>query len=88
MIDKKGFSQHISRQFNEELNQILNRVMSMGGLVERQLGDALKALAEGDKELAERVIRGDDEVNAIEVSLDDECTHILARRQPLPVICA
>jgi len=32
-MDKKGFSQHISRQYNEDLEQIITRVMTMGGLV-------------------------------------------------------
>jgi len=81
-MDKSIFTQHISRQFNEELEEIVERVMIMGGLVEQQLSDAITALSEGDNELAETVITRDYEVNAMEVALDDECTHILARRQP------
>ncbi|MCP1676678.1 phosphate transport system protein [Natronocella acetinitrilica] len=81
-MDKSIFTQHISRQFNEELEDIVNRVMTMGGLVEQQLQDAVTALSEGDTELAERVVTRDYQVNAMEVDLDDECTHILARRQP------
>lgn len=81
-MDKSIFTQHISRQFNEELEDIVNRAMNMGGLVEQQLGDAMTALTEGDNDKAERVVTRDYEVNAIEVELDEECTHILARRQP------
>ena len=81
-MDKSIFTQHISRQFNEELEDIVNRVMTMGGLVEQQLQDAVTALSEGDNELAEKVVTRDYQINAMEVDLDDECTHILARRQP------
>lgn len=82
MVDEKSFHQHISRQYNEELTQILNRVMRMGGLVERQLANALVALTQGDSARGERVVASDYEVNAAEVKLDEECIHILARRQP------
>jgi phosphate transport system protein len=82
MVDEKSFHQHISRQYNEELTQILNRVMRMGGLVERQLANALVALTQGDSACGERVVTSDYEVNAAEVKLDKECIHILARRQP------
>ncbi|PWG65118.1 phosphate signaling complex protein PhoU [Sediminicurvatus halobius] len=81
-MDKKGFSQHISQQYNEELEQIINRVMTMGGLVEQQLETALVALVEGDSESGERVVTSDYRVNAMEVELDEACTHVLARRQP------
>ncbi len=82
MVDKKSFTQHISQQYNEDLEHILNRVMAMGGLVEQQLADALIALVEGDNQRGETVVTGDYKVNAIEVELDEQCTHILARRQP------
>lgn len=81
-MDKSFFTQHISKQFNEELEDIVNRVMAMGGLVEQQLADAMTALVEGDNDKAEKVVTRDYQVNAMEVELDDECTHILARRQP------
>jgi phosphate transport system protein len=81
-MDKKSFTQHISQQYNEELEDILNQVMTMGGLVEQQLSDALVALIEGDNERGEHVVTNDYRVNAIEVELDEACTHILARRQP------
>ena len=80
--DKKSLTHHISQQYNEELEKILNRVMAMGGLVEQQLSDAMIALVEGDTERGEGVVTGDYKVNAIEVELDEECTFVLARRQP------
>lgn len=81
-MDTSFFKQHISHQFNEELEGIIKQVMAMGGLVEQQLADATAALVEGDSDKAEKVITSDYQVNAMEVELDEECTHILARRQP------
>lgn len=73
---------HISKQFDNELENIRSQVMAMGGLVEQQLTLALKALEEGDSTLAGSVIENERQVNTYEVSIDEECTRILARRQP------
>lgn len=81
-MDKISIGQHISQQFNAELEDIRNRVMAMGGLVEQQLVDAVSAMVEGDSELGERIISGDYRVNAMEVAIDEECSRVLARRQP------
>jgi len=75
-------TQHISKQFDNELENIRERVLSMGGLVEQQLINALKALTESEVEFAQLVIRNEPQVNALEVSIDEDCTKILARRQP------
>lgn len=74
--------QHISKQFDNELENIRERVLAMGGLVEQQLTNALKALVESEVELAEQVIADEPKVNSLEVSIDEDCTKILARRQP------
>ncbi len=81
-MDKENQSRHISNQFDNELEEIRNRVLAMGGLVEQQLAKAVAALVEPDIEMAEEVIRDDYKVNAMEVALDEECTSVLARRQP------
>ena len=73
---------HISRQFDNELETIRERVLNMGGLVEQQIVDALKALTDSDVSKGESVVRREPEVNSYEVSIDEECTKILARRQP------
>ena len=82
MADKPAFSQHISRQFNAELEDVRQRVLAMGGLVESQIVDATRALLEADSELGEQVVANDFKVNSMEVHLDEECSRILARRQP------
>lgn len=73
---------HISRQFNESLEDLRAKVLAMGGMVEQQLGNAIQALAKGNNELAEDVMKNDYKVNAYEVAIDEECVQILARRQP------
>jgi phosphate transport system protein len=80
--DNLNLGHHISRQFNEELEDIRNKVLQMGGIVEEQLGRAVKALVEGDTRLAKQVVKDDYRVNALEVEIDEECTRIVARRQP------
>jgi phosphate transport system protein len=80
--DNLNLGHHISRQFNEELEDIRNKVLQMGGIVEEQLGRAVKALVEGDTRLARQVVKDDYRVNSLEVDIDEECTRIVARRQP------
>ena len=75
-------SDHISKQFDIELETMRERVLSMGGLVEHQLINALKALIDSDIELAHEVLRKERQVNAFEVEIDEECTKVLAKRQP------
>ncbi|MDH5544546.1 MAG: phosphate signaling complex protein PhoU [Gammaproteobacteria bacterium] len=81
-MDKESISHHISKQFNAELEDIRNRVLSMGGLVEQQLILAIKAMVESDKEAAEKVVESDYKVNAMEVEIDEESVQVIARRQP------
>ena len=81
-MDNLNLSKHISSQFNEEIEQVRNHVMAMGGLIEQQLSDALKAIAEKDPELAQEVIATDLKVNDWELQIDQECTRIIAKRQP------
>jgi phosphate transport system protein len=81
-MKSKDLGHHISQQFNAELEDIRNKVLTMGGLVEQQLVDSVKALVEGDSRLGETAVTMDYKVNALEVAIDEECSQILARRQP------
>lgn len=81
-MDNSKIGQHISEQFNKELEDIRNKVLAMGGLVERQIELAVQAFTTGDLELAELVIKQDNRVDALETAIDLECTQILALRQP------
>jgi phosphate transport system protein len=78
-------TEHTSKQFDAELERVRSRVLHMGGLVEEQIVRAMEALRSGDMELIEKVIADDHRVNALEVELDEACSHIIARRQPAAV---
>ena len=79
---KLHLDKHISRRFNEELEQVRTLVMKMGELVELQVNDGLSAVLNADENLAAKVIERDNEVNTMELEIDEYCTQILARRQP------
>jgi phosphate transport system protein len=77
-----GYKSHISSAFNAELEDVRQRVLAMGGLVEQQIVDATRALMDLDGDLADLVRANDDKVDQLELVIDDECSRILARRQP------
>ena len=81
-MDRSHFGQHSSSQFNEEMESIRSHLMEMGGMVEKQVIDALQSLLQGDSELAERVLENEDKVDALEKLIDGECARVLALRQP------
>jgi phosphate transport system protein len=82
MADNMHFGQHISHQFNAELEEVRSKVLHMGGVVEEQLANALRVLVFDELELARVVIDADAIVNSLEVEIDEECTRIVALRQP------
>jgi phosphate transport system protein len=81
-MDNTKIGLHISQQFNKELEDIRQKVLAMGGLVEQQIELAVRAFSQGDMELAEQVIKQDNLVNTMETEIDQECIHIIALRQP------
>jgi phosphate transport system protein len=78
-------TEHTLKQFDTELEAVRSRVLQMGGLVEEQISRSLEALMAGDPVLAARVVEDDHRVNALEVAIDEECSAIIARRQPAAV---
>ncbi len=81
-MTKDDYTHHISQQFNAELETLRTHLMEMGGLVEKQLADAIVALVDGESGLATVVLRMEPKINALEVMIDEECQRILAKRQP------
>ena len=73
---------HISRRFNKVIEDLRNNVLTMGGLVEAQLLRAIAAIVSGDSDLGLKVANDDYKVNKLEVSIDEECSRILATRAP------
>jgi phosphate transport system protein len=74
--------EHSSKQYELDLEAIRSRVLQMGGLVEKQFYDAMNCFRSLNPAEAERIIAADIEVNQMEVSLDDACTHLIVKRQP------
>jgi phosphate transport system protein len=73
---------HTDRQYEEELTDLRQSILSMGGLVEKQIAKAIEALVQRDRPLAEATIQKDAEVNALDVAIDEMCLRLLALRQP------
>lgn len=74
--------EHTYKQYDAELESVRAKVLQMGGLVEQQIVNALDALVNANNNLAESVVANDHRVNALEVQIDEDCSHIIARRQP------
>lgn len=74
--------EHIFKQYDAELEALRAKVLEMGGLVESQIISALEALVKADNNLAKEVMMNDHRVNELEVQIDEDCSHIIARRQP------
>ena len=74
--------QHISHRFNQNLEDIHNKVLILGGLVETQAENSVTALLEYDAELAEQVSLSDFKVDQMEIEIDEACAQLIARRQP------
>jgi phosphate transport system protein len=77
-----GTTQHASRQYDQDLEDIRSNVLRMGGMVEKQVRDAMLGIDTREDSIFERVIRADQEVNTMEITMDAACVEVIARRQP------
>jgi phosphate transport system protein len=75
--------EHIVKSYEEELSDLDNKIASMGGLAEQQLGQAIEALERRDPELAEATIRSDDQIDGLERDVEEQAIAMIARRQPM-----
>jgi len=69
--------------FETELQALKNRLLNMGALVEERVHGAVQALMERSLEGSEAIARGDEEVNALQIEIDDRCLKLLALQQPM-----
>ncbi|MCC7542283.1 MAG: phosphate signaling complex protein PhoU [Deltaproteobacteria bacterium] len=74
---------HTDRTYEAELQQLRERILLMAGTVEEMIARSVRALVDGDAELARRTIEIDGKVNLLERETDELCLLILAKRQPL-----
>jgi len=73
---------HIDRRYEDELRELRRRVLEMGGFVEKQIADAMRALVERNVKEAEKIIERDHIVNRMDVEIDEMCLRLLALHQP------
>ena len=76
---------HTAKAFDTDLLEITRKVAEMGGLVERQISDAVQALAERDLELGERVMATDPAIDALQREIEEKAILTIARRQPMAI---
>jgi phosphate transport system protein len=75
-------TEHISKQYDSELETLRSGVLQMGGLVESQIRSAVEAFATGNQELIDQVVTAEARVNACERNIDNDASHIIVKRQP------
>jgi len=74
---------HIVTSYDDEMKRLHQNVIRMGGMVRDQLRRAVKSLEEENAEEARAVIERDQDVNDLDIEVDDEIIHLIAKRQPL-----
>ena len=75
-------SQHLSSQFESDLGQLRTAVLQMGGFVETQIAAAIEAYSSGEVGSVKQIVEADRKVNDLEKAIDDDCAHVIAKRQP------
>ena len=73
---------HLSSQFDDDLSNLRSHVLQMGGLVETQISSAIEAYSRGEIGSVKLIVETDRKVNALEKAIDDDCAHLIAKRQP------
>ncbi len=69
--------------FREELEQLKQRLLVMGGLAEERVRTAMRALVDADADALEAVVGGDEPVNQLHIEIDNRCYRLLALHQPM-----
>ena len=73
----------MAHQIRQELERLEKQLLTLTAVVEESVQQAIRALAERDHDLAQKVIRNDDQINRLEVELEEECLKVLALHQPV-----
>jgi phosphate transport system protein len=76
---------HIAKAFDVDLQELTRKVAEMGGLAEKEVADAVDALARRDTALATRVVTSDAAVDALQAEIEERAILTIARRQPMAV---
>ena len=76
---------HTTKAFDVDLQELTRLVAEMGGLAEKQVADAIDALAERDLDRAQRTVATDPEIDALQAEIEEKAVLTIARRQPMAV---
>src|SRR3981189_1854085 len=77
--------EHTAKAFDVALEEIPGMVAEMGGVAERQIADAVDALARRDSDRAQRTVAGDPSIDALQAEIEEKAVLTIARRQPMAV---
>ncbi len=75
--------ERVTRHFQAELQLVQERLLSMGGLGEERVREAVRSLTDRDAARVERVLTGDEPINELHIEIDDRCFKLLALHQPM-----
>jgi phosphate transport system protein len=76
-------SDHTVKSYDDDLASLKQMLAQMGGLAEEQLANAIDAVAKRDIKLADRVIAGDEKIDALEHQIEEKSILTIAKRQPM-----
>jgi phosphate transport system protein len=76
-------SEHIVRSYDDELNELSQKIAEMGGLAEQNVADSVTALANRDVETAHRIIAADQRIDKLQQHIEEHAIQMIARRQPM-----
>jgi len=80
-----SMGEHTYKQFDAEMEEIRCGVMAMGGLVETQIARAIEALRHPDVDQIDTVAADEAAINRMQMSIDQQCSQIIAKRQPAAI---
>jgi len=78
-----SMQEHTVKAFDEDITRLRGLIAEMGGLSEAAIAQSLEALIKGDDELADRVVKGDKKIDALESEIDKLAVRIIALRAPM-----
>jgi phosphate transport system protein len=77
--------EHTAKACDVDRQELTRMVAEMGGLAERQIADAVDALARRDADRAQRTVAGDPSIDALQAEIEEKAVLTIARRQPMAV---
>jgi phosphate transport system protein len=80
-----AWSEHTTKAFDSDLQDLARTMAEMGGLAERQIAEAIEALTTRDSDRAWRVINADAMIDSLQRAIEERAVETIARRQPVAI---